>query len=133
MSEKSALAWYTASHILKTVALIPVCIWFIESCGRRPLFLLSALGCFLSIVTVTVLFFIKADFVLVACCFCVFYTAFSIGYGPVVFAYCSEILSNKQRGKALALSQIPADLFMYLLLIVSPVLWQTQSFLPFLV
>lgn len=132
MSMESALWWYTLAAVLKLLALFPSVLWWIESCGRRPLFLVSALTCCLTLGCAALVDFhgMRSSSVSLLALFLVLYMMFfSIGYGPVVWVYCFEILP-KERGRAGALSMVPGDMCAFCLLIATPLLFEINSALP---
>lgn len=132
MSMESALWWYMLAAVLKLLALFPSVLWWIESCGRRPLFLISALGCCLALgcATLADVHGVRISGVSLLAVFLVlYYMSFSIGYGPVVWVYCFEILP-KERGRAGAMSMVPGDILSFCLLICTPLLFEAHSALP---
>merc|ERR1719174_3203911 len=45
VGQETSLRWFMAAQIAKTLALIPSVMWFLDSFGRRTLFLVSAVCC----------------------------------------------------------------------------------------
>merc|ERR550525_686912 len=69
----------------------------------------------------------------IACCLVAYFMSFSIGYGPVVWVYCFEILPLQQRGRAATVSMLCGDTVSGILLISAPYLLDIHAGLPFVV
>lgn len=133
MGQESTLRWFTIGQTAKTLTLLlPVC-WLIDSCGRRALFLASAVACCSCTASAAVLQISGFPIVAVACCIVAYFMSFSIGYGPVVWVYCFEILPQQQRGRAATISMLCGDVFSGTLLIVGPYLLKVHAALPYVV
>lgn len=133
MNQETTLGWFTIGTVVKTLALLPTCLWLIETCGRKTLFLVSAAGCCICMAAATALSAHNGHIMLVAACLVAYFGAFSIGYGPVVWAYCFEILPNNLRGKAGTLSMIPGDCLSFAFLLLGPTMHETHFALPYAV
>jgi MFS family permease len=131
MSEEMALRWFFAAQIAKTLAIIPSVLWLLDKYGRRTLFLVSAWGCCLCMVTAAVCKLGRFSFAFFAGCLVAYFIAFSIGYGPVVWVYCFEILPGEIRGRAAAVSILVGDVLNFVLITIGPLLWQMHVALPF--
>lgn len=133
MGKEATLRWFTIGQVAKTLALIPSVVWLIDRCGRCHLFLASAVACCLSMAAAVAFKVIGVSTVAVACCIVMYLMSFSIGYGPVVWVYCFEILPGDQRGKAAVISMVPGDAFGFLMLTMGPMLLELHAPLPFMV
>lgn len=133
MGKEATLRWFTIGQLAKTLALIPSVVCLIDRCGRCTLFLTSAVSCCLSMAAAGAFKVIGTPTVVVACCIVLYLMSFSIGYGPVVWVYCFEILPGDQRGKAAAISTVPGDALGFLLLTTGPLLLEFYAPLPFIV
>jgi len=131
--QEESLRWFMAGQIAKTVALIPPVLWLMDSYGRRTLFLVSAVGCFFCMTAAATCKLTRIDFVFFACCLVLYFIAFSIGYGPVVWVYCFEILPGEIRGRAAAVSILTGDVLNFILITIGPILWELHVALPFVV
>lgn len=131
--EETTYRWFLAAQIAKTVALIPSVIWFLDTCGRRTLFLASAVGCCFCMTAATTCKLAGLDFIMFAMCIVVYFMAFSFGYGPVVWVYCFEILPGEIRGRAAAVSILIGDVLNFILITIGPILLETNVALPFAV
>jgi len=131
MGYETALAWNVVGMVFKFAALIPTCLWLIESCGRRILFLISAVFCCACLGGATAVHLYHMQTMFFAIFIIGYFIAFSLGYGPVVWVYCAEILPNKRRGLTSALSLMPYHIFGFFLLTVAPVLYDVHLSLPF--
>lgn len=133
MGEEAILRWYAIGHLLKTLCLI-LPIWFlIDAFGRRALFLVSALACAVCIGTAAAFQLSGLPTVAVAACLVAYWMAFSLGYGPVVWVYCFEILPQQQRGRAATLSMLCGDVVSGVLMIAAPYLLEYHAALPYAV
>lgn len=130
--QEAALRWFVAAQVAKTVALIPSVLWLLDSFGRRTLFLVSAVGCFTCMTAAAACKLTGADFVFFAFTLVAYFMAFSIGYGPVVWVYCFEILPSELRGRAAAVSILIGDSLNFVLIMIGPTLWEMHVALPFI-
>merc|ERR1719440_2128111 len=133
MGQETSLRWFMAAQIAKTVALFPSVFYFMDHYGRRSLFLVSAIGCFFCMVAAAVCQLTKMDFILFAICVVAYFVAFSIGYGPVVWVYCFEILPSEIRGRAAAAAILTGDVLNFILITSGPILLEHHMALPFIV
>mmetsp|Transcript_46046 Transcript_46046/g.82898 ORF Transcript_46046/g.82898 Transcript_46046/m.82898 type:complete len:476 (+) Transcript_46046:57-1484(+) len=132
-SHGTALKVYTAAMIVKMISIVPSVLWLIDHFGRRPLFLISALGCSACMATAAVLQFMKFPVHMIAICLVAYFMAFSFGYGPVVWVYCFEILPNEKRGRASMISSFPGDLLAGLAVTFAPRMQEANAAMPFTV
>jgi len=133
MGQEASLRWFMAAQIAKTLALIPSVLWLLDRFGRRTLFLISAVGCFICMAAAATCKITAAPFIFFACCIVAYFIAFSIGYGPVIWVYCFEILPGEIRGRSAALSILVGDILNFILIIMGPILWEYNKALPFIV
>lgn len=131
--QETTFRWFVAAQVAKTLALIPSVLWFIDKCGRRTLFLASAVCCCLVMAAAAACKFTDAHFYLFAGCVVLYFMSFSIGYGPVVWVYCFEILPAELRGRAAAASILIGDILNLVLIAIGPILWEYHVALPFTV
>lgn len=127
IGEEASLRMFTIGATCKTLALLPSVLWFIDSQGRKQLFLTSAVVCCLAIAAAACLQLNHASLAIVACCVVLYQGGFSIGYGPVVWTYCFEILPQEQRGRAALLSMLPGDILSGLMLLTFPVIIEANA------
>jgi len=133
MDDESALRWFTAGQLAKTVALALPVLWLIDACGRRALFLASAAACCASTALAAALRHGGFPAAAVAWCVVAYWASFSLGYGPVVWVYCFEILPRHQRGRAATVSMLFGDVAAGVLLISAPYLVEIDAALPYAV
>lgn len=129
MSEEAALRWFLFSMVVKLLAILPSSLYLIDRCGRIPLFVTSALGCSLSLAVASAVSVLKLEASVLALALLAYMLFFSVGYGPVTWVYCFEILPA-ERGRASALSQVPGDILAFALLTALPVLDEVNHALP---
>eukprot|EP00747_Dinoflagellata_sp_TGD_P076779 gnl/TRDRNA2_/TRDRNA2_159298_c0_seq1.p1 gnl/TRDRNA2_/TRDRNA2_159298_c0~~gnl/TRDRNA2_/TRDRNA2_159298_c0_seq1.p1 ORF type:complete len:476 (-),score=77.01 gnl/TRDRNA2_/TRDRNA2_159298_c0_seq1:25-1452(-) len=133
MDQETTSGWFVAGHLTKTVALVIPCLWLIDILGRRILLLSSASGCCFALSLAAAGGLFAADAVFLAVCLVVYFGFFSLGYGPVTWVYCSEVLANKNRGKLSGASQIPQNFLDFVFLFSGPMLYETNRYLPYAV
>lgn len=86
--------------------------YLFDRCGRRPLFFVSLLGMFASLIVISVAFYVgkanisRAFNILIICGLAVYLSFFSIGVGPGSWLVPSEIFPLSIRGKAMSLSTL---------------------------
>jgi MFS family permease len=129
--QETTLRWFVAAQVAKTAALLPSVLWLIDSFGRRTLFLVSAVCCCLVMGAAATCKVMEVHFYLFAGCVVAYFMCFSIGYGPVVWVYCFEILPAELRGRAAAVSILIGDTLNFILIGIGPILWEYHSALPF--
>jgi len=130
-SHGTALKVYTIAMIAKTISLVPSVFWLIDHVGRRPLFLISALGCGACMAIAAVLQTMNFPVQAIAISLVAYFLAFSFGYGPVVWVYCFEILPNENRGRASMISSFPGDLLSGLAVALGPMMHEANAAMPF--
>lgn len=133
MGHEATLRWYAIAMLFKTLALVLPVWWLIDSYGRRAMFIVSALACCGSMAASAAIQFSGIGLTAVAICIVFYFMAFSLGYGPVVWVYCFEILPQQQRGRAATISMLLGDIGSGLLLMTGPYLIKLHAALPYLV
>mmetsp|Transcript_69768 Transcript_69768/g.138053 ORF Transcript_69768/g.138053 Transcript_69768/m.138053 type:complete len:469 (+) Transcript_69768:136-1542(+) len=133
MGHEATLRWYAIGTLGKTLALIPPVWWLIDSYGRRAMFIVSALACGGSMAAAAAMQLSGAGLTAVAICILLYFMSFSLGYGPVVWVYCFEILPHQQRGRAATISMLLGDIGSGMLLISGPYLIELHAVLPYVV
>lgn len=131
MDEETALRWYMVGQLAKTVSCVLPVLWLIDAYGRRALFLVSATACCASMALAAALQHTGFPAAAVACCVVAFWVSFSMGYGPVVWVYCFEILPRQQRGRAATVSMLCGDVVSGVMLISAPYLFKIDAALPY--
>jgi sugar porter (SP) family MFS transporter len=82
-------------------------IWKIDQFGRKKLMLGGITGMMLSLVVISVLFFLEySDGFLILAFILVFIASFAIGYGPVIWVLLSEIYPARVRGRAMSVATL---------------------------
>jgi len=133
MGQEATLRWYAIATLCKTLALVPSVWWLIDSYGRRAMFIASALACCGTMAMAAAVQLSGFGLTAVATCIVFYFMSFSIGYGPVVWVYCFEILPPQQRGRAATISMLLGDIGSGILLISGPYLIKLHAALPYLV
>ena len=90
--------------IFKTVTLLLTCFFLIDRIGRRPLLLVSAMGMAFSASFIAAAFFFAMRLATVQIAFCAMATFFSLGFGPVTYAYVAEVYDTNVRSAGVGLS-----------------------------
>lgn len=88
----------------KTVALLPTVFYLLDNYGRRPLLLLSSFGCAVTSVAIGLSFALDLGMTCLTTCLCLHVALFSVGLGPVPYAYVSEIFPTELRGPGVGLA-----------------------------
>jgi len=133
MGHEATLRWYAIGTLGKTLALIPPVWWLIDTYGRRAMFIASAIACCMSMAAAAAAQMSGIGLTAVAICLLLYFMSFSLGYGPVVWVYCFEILPHQQRGRAATISMLLGDIGSGILLISAPYLIKLHVVLPYLV
>jgi MFS family permease len=131
VGQETSLRWFMAAQIAKTLALIPSVMWLLDSFGRRTLFLVSAVCCCCCMTGAAACKLTGGAFIFFGACIVAYFIAFSIGYGPVVWVYCFEILPGEIRGRAAAVSILVGDTLNFILITAGPIMWEMHHALPF--
>merc|ERR1719235_3080982 len=77
--------------------------------------------------------FFGASVVFLAICLTAYFACFSVGYGPVVWVYCFEILPNRNRGKLSGMSLLPGNVLEFCLVFSGPMLYEAGRYIPYAV
>mmetsp|Transcript_17905 Transcript_17905/g.47271 ORF Transcript_17905/g.47271 Transcript_17905/m.47271 type:complete len:494 (-) Transcript_17905:61-1542(-) len=131
MGEAKALEWAVGMQMMKLVGLVPACFWLLDKYGRRPLLLVSAVGCMVGLAVVAGGFQMGLRSWVVGCGFLCYALFFSLGLGPVVPVYVAEILPTNVRGVAMGMIIIPARIVDVFLLSFAPLLFNVGPQLLF--
>jgi len=97
-----------------------VAIFFIDRLGRRTLYLIGSMGMAVTLVFLSVSFFLKLDGILTLACIMLFIAFFSSCIGPVFWTLVAEIYPNRIRGKALAFASFTQWIFNFLVVLLFP-------------
>jgi MFS family permease len=108
----------------KTLTLLLTCFYLIESVGRRPLLLISALGMALSALFIAAAFFFMMSLTVVMIAFCVMVIFFSIGFGPVTYVYMPEVFDTNVRSTGVGLSLGVSRLISAIVMVSVPMAFQ---------
>eukprot|EP00931_Biecheleriopsis_adriatica_P112402 TRINITY_DN8701_c0_g1_i2.p2 TRINITY_DN8701_c0_g1~~TRINITY_DN8701_c0_g1_i2.p2 ORF type:complete len:224 (-),score=35.73 TRINITY_DN8701_c0_g1_i2:49-720(-) len=130
VEEGAALRWFTLASVIKTIAIIPT-VLLMDSFGRRFFFLLSAVACALFMSTAAYLSTNDFPGSMIALALTFYFCSYSLGYGPVPWVYCFEILPNELRGRAAVISPMPGDAFANILIVLAPLLLEADGVLLF--
>lgn len=97
-----------------------VAIFFIDKVGRRTLYLTGSIGMAVTLILLSVSFFLKLDGIFTLVCIMLFISFFSSCIGPVFWTLVSEIYPNRIRGKALAFASFTQWIFNFLVVLLFP-------------
>jgi MFS transporter, SP family, arabinose:H+ symporter len=90
-----------AANLLFTL----IAVWKVDQMGRRPLYLVGAMGATISLVLTGICFYTGAtNSIFLLLSVIAFLACFAFSIGPLKFVIAAEIFPNKIRGRALALS-----------------------------
>mmetsp|Transcript_116106 Transcript_116106/g.375165 ORF Transcript_116106/g.375165 Transcript_116106/m.375165 type:complete len:468 (+) Transcript_116106:68-1471(+) len=116
---------------LKFAVLLPVCLYLVDRVGRRPLLVASALCMAVGSSTTTMALAGSRAATLVVVGIGVHLASFSLGMGPVMWAYCSEVLPTEVRGPGMGLAILASRCLVFVQLSVLPVALAVSFCLPF--
>jgi len=97
-----------------------VAIFFIDKVGRRTLYLTGSMGMAVTLILLSISFFLKLDGIFTLVCIMLFISFFSSCIGPVFWTLVSEIYPNRIRGKALAFASFTQWIFNFLVVLLFP-------------
>ena len=89
-----------------------VAILFIDKVGRRLLYLIGSMGMVVTLVMLSLSFYLKMDGIFTLTCIMLFIAFFSSCIGPVFWTLVSEIFPNRIRGTAVAFASFVSSSFM---------------------
>lgn len=97
-----------------------VAILFIDKVGRRLLYLIGSMGMAVTLVMLSISFYLKMDGIFTLTCIMLFIAFFSSCIGPVFWTLVSEIFPNRIRGKAVAFASFTQWVFNFLVVLLFP-------------
>lgn len=103
MSEQAAFIGTMVMGLMKLLVVL-IMVMVLENFGRRLMLLSSACVCGLACAWLAVAFASDAGRIALIFGFALFMVGFSLGLGPVVFVYVSEVFTTKWRAKGMAVS-----------------------------
>lgn len=113
--------------VFKTVTLLLTCFFLIDRIGRRPLLLVSAMGMAFSALFIAAAFFFAMRLATVQVAFCAMATFFSLGFGPVTYAYIAEVYDTNVRSAGVGLSLFVSRLLSAIVMMSVPVFFQEDD------
>jgi sugar porter (SP) family MFS transporter len=90
--------------VVKTATIVAASFYLIDRVGRRPLLLLSAVGMSVSCAYIAYTFDADKSLTIVLSGFMAFVFFFSLGFGPVTYAYMPEVFDNAVRSAGVGVS-----------------------------
>jgi sugar porter (SP) family MFS transporter len=97
-----------------------VAILFIDKAGRRSLYLIGSMGMVITLIMLSVSFYLKTEGIFTLICILLFIAFFASCIGPVFWTLVSEIFPNRIRGKALAFASFTQWIFNFLVVLLFP-------------
>ena len=97
-----------------------VAILFIDKVGRRLLYLIGSMGMVVTLMMLSLSFYLKLDGIFTLTCIMLFIAFFSSCIGPVFWTLVSEIFPNRIRGKAVAFASFTQWVFNFLVVLLFP-------------
>ncbi|HUX94197.1 MAG TPA: sugar porter family MFS transporter [Bacteroidales bacterium] len=97
-----------------------IAILFIDKVGRRRLYLIGSMGMALTLIMLSISFFMQMDSIFTLVSIMLFLAFFSSCIGPVFWTLVSEIYPNRIRGKALAFASFTQWIFNFLVVLLFP-------------
>lgn len=111
----------------KTGTLLVACFFLIDRVGRRPLLLLSAMGTALSTVLISAAFFFMMSLAVVRIAFCAFVVFYSLGFGPVTWAYQPEVFDTHVRAAGVSVCIFVSRLLSAVMLVSVPIAYDDDD------
>lgn len=100
-----------------------IAILYIEKFGRRKLLLIGAIGAFLSLSGVGILFAVESKLIIIPLLFYV--ASFAFSFGPIVWVIISEIFPTRIRGLAVSIGSFSLMATGFIVTLTNPVLIET--------
>jgi SP family arabinose:H+ symporter-like MFS transporter len=97
-----------------------VAILFIDKVGRRLLYLVGSMGMAVTLVLLSLSFYMKMEGIFTLVCMVLFLSFFSSCIGPVFWTLVAEIYPNRIRGKAVAFASFTQWIFNFLIVLLFP-------------
>jgi MFS family permease len=97
-----------------------VAIFLIDKTGRRKLYLIGSMGMTVTLVLLSITYFLKLEGIFTLICILMFIAFFAACIGPVFWTLVSEIFPNRIRGKALAFASFTQWVFNFLVVLLFP-------------
>jgi len=128
---KSSADWALIINASKFLMALPVCFYWMDTVGRRPLMIGSAvaMACGAAISLWSLHGEVSAQLFSVG--MCIHLTFFSFGLGPAPWVYGAEVLPNERRAQVLGLALFISRLFTAVQLLALPLLVETFIWMPF--
>jgi len=133
LDRESTAVWALVMNITKFLMLLPVCFYWLDSFGRRPLLIMSSvcmgLGAAIAAMGVSVLS--QTHVWLFPFGMCVQLTSYSLGLGPAQWTYCSEIIPTEHRAEVFGFALCVARLMNAIQLFALPLVLEIGVWIPF--
>jgi sugar porter (SP) family MFS transporter len=97
-----------------------VAISLIDKVGRRKLYLIGSLGMTITLILLSLAFYLKLSGIITLICILLFIAFFASCIGPVFWTLVAEIFPNRIRGKALAFASFTQWIFNFLIVLLFP-------------
>lgn len=97
-----------------------VAITLIDKVGRKLLYLIGSTGMVVTLVMLSISFYLKIEGMFTLVCIMLFIAFFASCIGPVFWTLVSEIFPNKIRGKAVAFASFTQWIFNFLVVLLFP-------------
>jgi sugar porter (SP) family MFS transporter len=97
-----------------------VAISLIDKVGRRLLYLIGSTGMVVTLVMLSISFYLKVEGMFTLICIMLFIAFFASCIGPVFWTLVSEIFPNRIRGKAVAFASFTQWIFNFLVVLLFP-------------
>jgi sugar porter (SP) family MFS transporter len=104
-----------------------VAILFIDKVGRRKLYLIGSMGMTITLLLLSISYYLKLDGIITLICIMLFMAFFAACIGPVFWTLVSEIFPNRIRGKALAFASFTQWVFNFLVVLLFPHFLKTMG------
>lgn len=104
-----------------------IAILFIDKVGRRKLYLIGSVGMTITLVLLSLSFYLELPGIITLICILMFIAFFAACIGPVFWTLVSEIFPNRIRGKALAFASFTQWVFNFLVVLLFPYFLKTAG------